>query len=82
MKFTADPKEFLPPSPRYAMLAVALRECGIDIESDDCEMLDLIVKQADTLLEMRSVLNAENYCLGMGSSFPAVGGKVSMEMTR
>jgi hypothetical protein len=44
------------PSPRYAKFAKLLREEGLEVQDDDFELIDLVVKECDRLLDLRCFL--------------------------
>jgi hypothetical protein len=45
---------FPAPSPRYAKFAKLFREEGLEVQDDDFELIDLVVKECDRLLDLRS----------------------------
>lgn len=44
------------PSLRYAKLAAALRESGLEIEDDDFELIDATVSACNSLLDARAAI--------------------------
>jgi hypothetical protein len=44
------------PDPYYAKFVEILRERGLEVEDDDYELIDLVVKEAERLLDLRSFL--------------------------
>ena len=44
------------PSPRYAKFAALLREEGLEVQDNDFELIDLMIKECDRLLDLRSFL--------------------------
>ena len=53
MKFITDSEKFLKPAPRYAQMAVILREQGLEVQDDDYELIDLMIQECDRLLSLR-----------------------------
>ena len=51
-----EPVTELKPDPHYAKLAEILRERGLEVEDHDYELIDLIIKEADRLLDLSSFL--------------------------
>jgi hypothetical protein len=50
MNLTTDPREFASSHPRYALLAAALRACGLAFYADNEKLLDVVIEQASALL--------------------------------
>ena len=46
----------LKPSPHYAKMAAVLRERGLEVEDDDCELIDMTIQECNRLLDLRSFL--------------------------
>jgi hypothetical protein len=46
------------PSPRYAKLAAALRDSGLEVEDDDFELIDATVSACNHLLDARAAVIA------------------------
>jgi hypothetical protein len=58
MKFITDPKKSFKPAPYYAQMATILRERGLEVQDDDCDLIDLTIQECDRLLSLRSFLSA------------------------
>lgn len=43
-------------SPHYAKMAAILRERGLEVEDDDCELIDMTIQECYRLLDLRSFL--------------------------
>jgi hypothetical protein len=70
MNLTTDRKEFAPSHTRYALLAAALRACGLAFYADNEKLLDVVIEQASALLpkvEVGSKIISTEFCSFCGS---------------
>jgi len=57
MKRAASTTNPMKPHSRYVKFAALLREEGLDVRDDDFELIDLVVKECDRPLDLRSFLS-------------------------